>query len=219
MRMSAAALGLACGLLAACQTPVPPAVKSAAAVELEAREAWVDAASPDDVGRIQRLASAWTEALAEARRRGFSRQLAAEGALLDPAAAQPRAAPPPGSYNCRLIKIGAPANGGRAFLAHKPFFCFVGVNDDQLSITKQTGSRRPGGYLYETTDSKRLIFLGSVALGNEDVPLPYGENPSRDMAGVFERYGHLRYRLVVPWPRDGSKLDVFELIPTNEQPD
>jgi hypothetical protein len=217
MRKAAPALVFACALLAACQTPVPPAVKAGAAVELEEREAWIDAASADDVGRIERLSSAWSEALAVAGRRGFSRQLRAEGALLDPAAAQPRAAPPPGSYNCRLIKIGAPS--GRAFVAHKPFFCFVGVNQDQLSITKQTGSQRPGGYLYETPDSKRLIFLGSVALGNEDVPLPYGENRARDMAGVFERYGHLRYRLVVPWPRDGSKLDIFELIPTQEQPD
>jgi len=217
-RKGAPALIVACALASACQRPIPPSVKAGAAVELETREAWIDAASPDDVGRIQRLSSAWTEALAEARRRGFTRQIRAEGALLEPDAALPRAAPPPGSYNCRLIKIGAPTAGGRAFTAHKPFFCYVGVNNDQLSITKQTGSQRPGGYLWETADTRRLIFLGSVALGNEDTPLPYGENRARDMAGVFERYGNLRYRLVVPWPRDGSKLDIFELVPTQEQP-
>jgi hypothetical protein len=38
------------------------------------------------------------------------------------------------------------------------------------------------------------------------------------MAGVFERYGDYRYRLVVPWPRQDSKLDVFELIPVVPQP-
>jgi hypothetical protein len=219
MHRGAPVLFLACTLLAACQTRVPPALKAAATVVMEERQAWVDVAAPEDAGRIQRLASAWTEGLAEARRKGFTRQLRAEGALLDPNSALPRAAPPPGSYNCRLIKIGDPAPRARAFVANKPFFCYVGVNDDQLSITKQTGSQRPGGYLWETGDSRKLIFLGSVALGTEDAPLSYGENSARNMAGVFERYGNLRYRLVVPWPRDGSKLDIFELIPTSEQPD
>ncbi len=57
-----------------------------------------------------------------------------------------------------------------------------------------------------------------MALGNEDVPLAYGENAARDMAGIFERYGDFRYRLVVPWPRQDSKLDVFELVPLVQQP-
>jgi hypothetical protein len=108
--------------------------------------------------------------------------------------------------------------GVRAFTAHKPFFCHIGVSQDQLSITKQTGTQRPGGYLWDTEESKRMIFLGSMALGNEDIPLPYGQNSARDMAGVFERYGDYRYRLVVPWPRQDSKLDVFELIPLVPQP-
>jgi hypothetical protein len=92
------------------------------------------------------------------------------------------------------------------------------VNGDQLSITKSGGSRRPGGYLFETDKSGRFIFLGSEALGTEEAPLAYGENPARNMAGLFERYGDFRYRLVVPWPREESKLDVFELIPITQQP-
>ncbi len=33
-----------------------------------------------------------------------------------------------------------------------------------------------------------------------------------------ERIGDRRYRLVIPWPREGSKLDLFEFIPLPQQP-
>jgi hypothetical protein len=186
---------------------------------VEEEPEWRKVATTEDVGRLERLGGAWNEALADARKGGFSRQVSAEGALLRPDAGLPRAAPPPGSYRCRVIKLGALKAGSRAFTAHKPFFCFVGVSKDQLSITKQTGTQRPGGYLWDTDETRRLIFLGSMALGNEDNPLPYGENAARDMAGVFERYDDFRYRLVVPWPRQDSKLDVFELVPLVPTPD
>ena len=214
VRPSAAAFAVL--LLAGCQTPAkqPPGVS----VTLEEAPGWQKVASTDDIMRLDRAPAAWAQALAEARRSGFSRQLGAEGDLLNPAAALPRAAPPPGSYRCRILRLGTTAPRARAFVAHKPFFCHVGVNGDQLSITKQTGSQRPGGYLWDTDDTRRLIFLGSLALGTEDAPLAYGEDPTRNMAGIFERYGDFRYRLVVPWPRQESKLDVFEFIPLPPQP-
>jgi hypothetical protein len=88
------------------------------------------------------------------------------------------------------------------------------VNGEQLSITKQTGSERSGGYLWEEeTSSRRLIFLGSLALGTEEAPLGYGEEPSRDMAGVFEWIAPFRYRLVFRSPLGMSKLDIIELVP------
>jgi hypothetical protein len=62
------------------------------------------------------------------------------------------------------------------------------------------------------------VFLGSLALGGEDQPLAYGDNPKRDMAGVLERIGPFRWRLVIPWPQSTSKLDVFELTPVALQP-
>lgn len=63
-----------------------------------------------------------------------------------------------------------------------------------------------------------MIFLGTLALGNEEEARAYGEDPKRDMAGVFERIGPFRWRLVIPFPKDGAKLDVFELTPVAEQP-
>jgi hypothetical protein len=205
-------------LLGGCQTMQPAARRAGASVAIETKSAWQEAATPQDDDKIGRVAAAWSEALADARQAGFSGALKAEGALLDPDAALARAAPPPGAYNCRLVKLGAQPKGGKAFVAYKPFFCFVGVSDDQLFIRKQGGSRRPGGYLYDTAETGKLIFLGSEALGTEDAPLAYGEDPERNMAGVLERVGDFRYRLVIPFPRGGSKLDVFELIPLPQQP-
>jgi hypothetical protein len=210
-------VGLAAAALGACQPLQRPVTKAGVTVAVEEPQEWQRQATPQDQDKIARSPAAWADALADARRAGFSKEVKAEGALLDPAAALPRAAPPPGAYNCRLVKLGSQGKG-KAFMAYKPFFCFVGVNDDQLSITKSGGSRRPGGYLFETEKSGRLVFLGSEALGTEEAPLAYGEDPARSMAGVFERYGDFRYRLVVPWPHGDSKLDVFELIPLPQQP-
>ena len=190
-----------------------------AAVEVaEPDTGWKSVASDEDIARIGAMDAAWREALTAARQAGFARQIVKEGPLLDPAAALPRAAPAPGSYLCRVVRMGPSDGKGAAYTAFKPFFCNVGVNNDQLSITKQTGSERPAGYLWEEEgSSERLIFLGSLALGNEDAPLAYGEDPTRDMAGVFERVAAFRYRLVVPHPRRTSKLDVIELVPAPRQ--
>ena len=64
-----------------------------------------------------------------------------------------------------------------------------------------------------------MIFLGSLALGNEQAPMAYGDDPKRDMAGVFERIAPFVWRLVIPWPQSTSKLDVFELTPVANQPE
>jgi hypothetical protein len=35
------------------------------------------------------------------------------------------------------------------------------------------------------------------------------------MAGVLERIAPFKWRLVIPWPQSGSKLNVFELTPVD----
>jgi hypothetical protein len=175
-------------------------------------------ATAADESRIARIGLAWKSALADARR-GFAAEIRSEGALLEPRAALPRPAPTPGSYNCRLIKLGKARPNAVAFERFKPFFCYVQVEDELLTIVKQTGSQRPAGRLWEDDMADRLIFLGSLALGDEQQPLAYGDDPKRDMAGVFERIGPFRWRLVIPWPQSTSKLDVFELTPVADQPE
>ena len=181
-------------------------------------EAWTQIATAADESRLARVGLAWQSALADARRTSAG-ELRKEGALLEPRAALPRPAPTPGSYNCRLIKLGKTGAKGVAFERFKPFFCYVEVEDELLTIVKQTGTQRPAGRLWEDDKADRLIFLGSLALGDEQQPVAYGEDPKRDMAGVIERIGPFRWRLVIPWPQGGSKLDVFELTPVADQPE
>jgi hypothetical protein len=210
----------ALALLAGCETKpkVPPGVHPMVEVSAPLKSnTWKGVASAADQDRLSRIASAWQQALTEAGK-SFGAEIHKEGVLLKPRAALPRPAPTPGSYNCRLIKLGQAAPKTRAYESFKPFFCYVEVEGDLLTIVKQTGSQRPAGRLWEDDNPDRLIFLGSLTLGNEDQPLAYGDDPKRNMAGVFERIGPFRWRLVIPWPQSSSKLDVFELTPVADQP-
>lgn len=183
-------------------------------------QTWKAVATAADQDRISRLGLAWQEALAEARKSDPT-EVSHDGKLLLPRSGLPRPAPTPGSYNCRLIRLGKAVAREKAYESFKPFFCYVQVEDDQLTIVKQTGSQRPAGRLWEDDDPNRMIFLGSLALGNEDLPLAYGDDAKRNMAGVLERIGAFRWRLVIPWPQSDSKLDVFELTPVDfaQQPE
>ena len=208
---------LAAALLSGCETKpkLPPGVHPSVEVGPPLKsEAWKSVATAADQDRIARLGLAWQDALTDAKKTNAA-DIRSEGKLLMPRTALPRPAPTPGSYNCRLIALGKATAKSKAFESFKPFFCYVEVEGDQLTIVKQTGSQRPAGRLWEDDDPTRLIFLGSLALGNEDQPLAYGDDPKRNMAGVIEQIGAFRWRLVIPWPQSTSKLQVFELTPVD----
>ena len=179
---------------------------------------WKAVATLEDKDRLSRLGLAWQEALEDAAKTNAA-DIRREGKLLMPRSALPRPEPTPGSYNCRLIKLGKATTKSRPFETFRPFFCYVEVEDDLLTIVKQTGSQRPAGRLWADDDSTRLVFLGSLGLGDETQPLAYGDDPKRNMAGVLERIGPFKWRLVIPWPQSTSKLDVFELTPVALQPE
>lgn len=204
-------------LLAGCATKpkLPPGVHPSVEVgpPLKA-DAWKAVATPADQDRLARLGLAWQEALEEAKRSNPG-DVAKEGKLLLPRSGLSRPDPTPGSYNCRMITLGKATARGKAFESFKPFFCYVQVEGDQLTIVKQTGSQRPSGRLWEDDDPNRMIFLGSLALASDDQPLAYGDDPKRNMAGVLERIAPFRWRLVIPWPQSDSKLNVFELTPVD----
>ena len=212
---------LACVLLAAgCATKPKPPPGVTPVVEVGAplkADIWKGVATGADEDRVGRLGLAWQDALDDARRTNAG-DLRKEGALLRPRAALARPAPTPGSYYCRLIKLGKATAKARSYESFRPFFCYVEVEGDLLTIVKQTGSQRPAGRLWEDDDATRLIFLGSLALGDGQQPVAYGDDPKRDMAGVLERIAPFKWRLVIPWPQSTSKLDVFELTPVAQQP-
>ncbi len=217
MRCGLALLGLTLLTLTACETSPKAASGVRPSVEVGAplkSETWKAIATAADEDRLSRLGLAWQEALEEAKKTNAA-DVRREGGLLLPRSGLPRPDPTPGSYNCRLIKLGKATPRGRAFETFKPFFCYVEVEDDLLTIVKQTGSQRPAGRLWADDDPNRLIFLGSLALSDKTTPVAYGDDPKRDMAGTLERIGPFRWRLVIPWPQSTSKLDVFELTPVD----
>ena len=199
--------------LAACQPAAlrrlpPPAGTT---VVLEEPEGWRSTATPAGVAAIEALDARWGPALAEARRRGGGRAIGAEGPLLDPAASLARAAPAPGPYRCRVLRVAAPGARTRGLAVSRSGFCFIGVEGEQLSFTSEVSGNRLGGYLYDTAASARLIFLGASAAARGRAA-GYGEDPARDAAGRFERVDEFRYRLVMP-AAAAPELLVFELIP------
>ncbi|MEP7315178.1 MAG: DUF4893 domain-containing protein [Sphingomicrobium sp.] len=211
--LSLAVLGVA-GCVAPGGKKPAPSVTVAAPTK---SDAWLRIASNADQERIANASGAWAAGLAEARR-NFASAVKDEGALLKQDASLARPAPTPGSYRCRVVSLGSTTRAKLAFERFRPFFCYVEVEGNLLTIVKQTGSTRPAGRLWEDDDPKRLVFLGSLSLGNEEEVKAYGDDPKRDMAGVFERIGPFVWRLVIPWPQDGAKLQVFELTPVADQP-
>lgn len=167
--------------------------------------AWREVASPADQDRLQHASEAWSRGLAAAAR--YHRAIEGEGALLDPAVALPRAAPSPGPYQCRVVRLG----GRPALAVFKPFTCFVDAEGELLTMVKATGSQRPAGRLWTDTD-ERLVFLGGLAAPAGDPPA-YGASDRTNVAGYLERIGPFRWRLAVPYPQGGAILDVYELTP------
>lgn len=172
---------------------------------------WREVARDPDVQRLETIDAAWKVALDAARRGRFAKAVAEEGALLDPTAALSRPLTPPGRYECRLLRF---AGRGRApaFTAYKPYFCYVEQEGDLTTLVKETGTERQAGRLWPDGDT-RLVFLGTLAFGKEKPPA-YGERHDRDLAGVLERIGEFRWRLVIPRSRGG--LDVLEMMPFTE---
>jgi len=183
--------------------PLPPA--QVEVIEDKVPLSWREVATPADQERLDRAAEAWTRGLSAAAR--FKSAIRAEGPLLDPAVALPRAMPSPGPYQCRVVRLG----GRPALAAFRPFACFVDAEGDLLTLVKATGSQRPAGRLWTDSD-QRMMFLGGLAAPGRDPP-PYGANDRTNIAGYLERIGAFRWRLAVPYPQGGAVLDVYDLTP------
>lgn len=174
---------------------------------------WRRVASAADASTLGRLDQAWRLGRAEAEDKGFAAQVEALGPLVDPNAGQTgRLQPAPGPYRCRTIKLGTNSPGGPGYLEYPWFRCTLELTPGgDLVLTKITGSQRTRGLLYPDTD-RRLVFVGAQAWGMDETTFPrYGEQTVRDQVGVFERIGSNRWRLVIPWPKVDSKLEILEL--------
>ncbi|TXC68671.1 DUF4893 domain-containing protein [Sphingorhabdus soli] len=200
------ALALAAG---GCQTIAPSAP---AEVADQRPTDWRSVASTADRKRIAGWRTAWVAALRAARAAGHGDELAARPALFDPDAALPNPYIPPGDYRCRTTKLGAKSAGLLDYVAYGWFTCRIAAEQDIFSFAKLTGSQRPVGLLFDDSD-RRQVFLGTLQLGDESGIIDYGIDGDRDMAGLVERIGANRWRLVLPYPAFESLLDVIEISP------
>ncbi|PTS89145.1 DUF4893 domain-containing protein [Sphingomonas sp. HMWF008] len=168
---------------------------------------WDAAITAPDRARLASLPELWAKARASVPGRAKA-QLEREGPLVDPAAALDLPALPPGPYSCRLVRLG-----GRAGVAtFKPDFCTVDGSTHSLSLTKQSGSILPGGWLFADTD-RRQIFLGTFRPARMKSAPAYSTNPAQDVVGVVERVAPFRWRLVLTRAGGGAALDIYELVP------
>ena len=172
---------------------------------------WRKVATRQDRERLRGWRDAWVQALARVRATpDGTAALAADPALFDPDRVIEGAALLPGSYRCRVHRLGGIGPGSRPLLRGGWTQCRVSESGLVRRFVTD-GDQRASGNLFDSTDS-RTIFLGTLALGDEDRPMRYGRDRMRDMAGMVERIGAARWRLVLPFPGFHSTLDVMEIV-------
>jgi len=212
MRRTLSVLPILCAA-AGCHGPAPQRPAATPAPPRIVEGGWRSIATSADRARLRGWRDTMIAALARAKASGAGAKIAAEGVLLEPDRGLPGPVPPMGAYRCRILKIGAQGRGLPEYTAYPAFRCRIdAARAGALSFVKLDGSQRPIGTLYPQ-DGERMIFLGTMVLGDERRALDYGRDPERDMAGAVERIGARRWRLLLPAPRWESLFDVMELVP------
>lgn len=193
--------------------PAPSVPPAPAKGEQGGTDDWRRVMSAEDRSRLDRLDEAWTTAIDVARKEGFGAELKALGAVaIKDAAVSGRLHPAPGNYRCRTIKLGIRGRVGLGYVDYPYFQCRVELTPGgDLIIEKTTGSQRLRGLLYPDSDN-RLVYVGTQAWGTEKGFPAYGEQPERDESGVLERIGNEQWRLVIPFPKHESQLDIIEIV-------
>jgi hypothetical protein len=202
-------------LLLAAVLPLPScAAMSQRGVITHQTRDWRQVVTEGDHERLRNWREAWVFALRQADKAGHASKIAAEGPLLQPDAALGGATIPNGNYRCRMIKLGAKSEGLLDYVAYQPFACRIKQERDLQGFAKLSGSQRQVGLIFPN-DQLRQVFLGTLVLGDESRAMQYGTDRDRDLAGYVERIGPNRWRLVMPYPRFESLVDVLELVPAS----
>ena len=184
-----------------------PAISAAPAPD------WRRVATDADRTRLAQWRTAFVEGLAQAKASGHAAEIAREGRLLEPDAAMAGGKPPAGEYRCRVIKLGAKAKTDLAYVTYPAFACRIDDEGGIATFRKTTGSQRPVGVILG--GGQKLVFLGTLVLGDEKRAIDYGRDAERDMVGAVESLGDGRWRLILPYPHYESVMDVIELVPAS----
>jgi len=109
-----------------------------------------------------------------------------------------------GEWRCRTIKAGGPA----PLVVYSWFRCRVSDDGSGWKLEKLSGSQRTTGRFFTESDT-RLIYLGTLHIGNEPAPA-YGAGPESDQVGYAVRTGPEEWRIEFPAPTYESKFDILE---------
>ena len=171
---------------------------------------WRRLATDTDRTRLRNWRQAWIDARAKVMAApGGPAALSRDPAMFDPDRALAKAALAVGDYRCRTIKLG-PRNLAMTAVSVGDWGSCAVTRDGAITRFATTGVQRADGHLFADTDG-RSIFLGTAAFGDETRTMPYGRDARRDMAGIVERLGDRRWRMVLPYPGFESTLDVIEI--------
>jgi len=206
MRPTIVALCLSAALTGGCSTLSRPHVAEVA-VSAPAKPVtgWRAIARPEDQQRIAAIDARFDTARAGLPSRLQPRD-AADKQLLDPQAAQPLPALTPGGYQCRRVRLG----GRTKITRFKPDTCYVKLEDGgRLSYTTQSGAMMPGGWLYPDGADRLVLLATNRPAGTKAAPA-YGDDAAKDLVGVIERIGPMRWRLTLPRT---DEIDIWELKP------
>jgi hypothetical protein len=198
---------VACTLLAGCGGKDRPASLSKAAVD------WRQAATSADHERLRTWRPPSSRPVAKAQGSGNGKAIAAQGTLFEPDLSLAEPMPPPGDYRCRVFKIGANGSAMRDFTVYPFAACRIEAAGGTIRFYKTVGSQRFSGLAY-VDGTRRAVFLGTMMLADEQNAIAYGRDVKRDIAGIIQRFGDRRWRMVLPYPRFESLLDVVEIVPS-----
>lgn len=181
------------------------------AAERPADVDWRRLATDADRTRLRDWRQAWIEARAKVVvAPGGPAALSRDPALFDADRALAKAVLAVGDYRCRTIKLG-PRNLAMTAVSVGGWGPCAVTRDGATTRFATTGVQRADGHLFADTDG-RSIFLGTAAFGDETRTMPYGRDARRNMAGIVERIGEGRWRLVLPYPGFESTLDTIEIV-------
>jgi hypothetical protein len=173
---------------------------------------WRATATDQDHAKLRELRTVFLDGLAQARAAGFGKEVDAGGRLFDPDAAQDGAALQPGDYRCRTYSLGTKVSDRPAFVAGTDGFCRITPADRIERFDGRDGPQRLTGRIFPDEPS-RTVFLGTRMLGDEASPIHYSRDQDRDTIGAIQRIGEARWRMVIPSPAWGSKVQVVEIVP------
>ena len=190
---------------------LPALLLASAAPAARQRTDWHAVASADDRERLREWRDAWQEGLTLAKRAPAADLLAREPVLFDPDDALDQPMPAAGAYRCRMVKLGR-IDGSAGLTAGDWGECRIVAEGELRRLERLDGTQRLSGLLYPG-GSTRAVFLGTLWFAEEHRALAYGHAAGREMAGLVERIGERRWRLVLPYPLFESKLDVLAFAP------